>query len=66
MGFWIKQADAHSSLGFLQYINGNKDAALKEFDAARRLDADFKKQFDATLSWVEGIQTHLGRQRLFG
>jgi uncharacterized Ntn-hydrolase superfamily protein len=46
-----KQADGHTSLGFLEYINGNKDAALKEFQAARKLDADFKKQFDATISW---------------
>jgi uncharacterized Ntn-hydrolase superfamily protein len=46
-----KQADGHTSLGFLEYINGNKDLALKEFQAARKLDADFKKQFDATISW---------------
>ena len=46
-----KQADGHTSLGFLEYINGNKVAALKEFEEARTLDADFKKQFDATISW---------------
>jgi uncharacterized Ntn-hydrolase superfamily protein len=46
-----QQADGHTSLGFLEYINGNKDAALKEFQAARKLDPDFKKQFDATISW---------------
>lgn len=46
-----KQADGHTSLGFLEYINGNKAVALKEFEEARTLDADFKKQFDATISW---------------
>src|ERR1700676_3023373 len=46
-----KQADGHTSLGFLEYINGNKDAALKEFEAAKKLDKDFKKQFDATINW---------------
>src|SRR6266852_4245699 len=46
-----EQADAHTSLGFLEYINGNKDAALKEFQAAKKLDPDFKKQFDATIDW---------------
>jgi uncharacterized Ntn-hydrolase superfamily protein len=46
-----EQADGHTSLGFLEYINGNKDAALKEFQAAWKLDADLKKQLDATISW---------------
>ncbi len=46
-----KQADGHTSLGFLEYINGHKEAALKEFQQAKKLDPDFKKQFDATISW---------------
>jgi uncharacterized Ntn-hydrolase superfamily protein len=50
-GYTPKQADGHTSLGFLEYINGNKDTALKEFQAAKKLDADFKKQFDAMISW---------------
>src|ERR1700687_5116445 len=54
-----KQADGHTSLGFLEYINGNKDAALKEFQAAKTLDADFKKQFDATISWEKEFKTIL-------
>jgi uncharacterized Ntn-hydrolase superfamily protein len=44
-----KQADGHTSLGFLEYINGNKEAALREFQAAKKLEPDFKKQFDATI-----------------
>jgi uncharacterized Ntn-hydrolase superfamily protein len=54
-----QQADAHTSLGFLEYINGNKEAALKEFQAARKLDPDFKKQFDATISWEKEFKSIL-------
>ena len=46
-----QQADAHTAVGFLEYINGNKAAALREFQAAKKLDADFRKQFDATVGW---------------
>jgi uncharacterized Ntn-hydrolase superfamily protein len=54
-----KQADAHTGLGFLEYINGNKDAALKEFREAMRLDPDFKKQFDATIGWEKEFKVVL-------
>src|ERR1700730_10349013 len=54
-----KQADAHTSLGFLEYISGNKDAALKEFQVAKKLDPDFKKQFDATISWEKAFKAVL-------
>jgi len=30
-------------------VPGNRDAALREFQAARKLAADFKKQFDAPI-----------------
>jgi len=54
-----QQADGHTSLGFLEYINGNKDAALKEFQAAKKLDPDFKKQFDATIRWEKEFKAIL-------
>ena len=54
-----KQADAHTSLGFLEYINGNKEAALREFQVAKKLDPDFKKQFEATVSWEKEFKTVL-------
>ncbi len=54
-----KQADGHTSLGFLEYINGNKEAALREFQAAQKLDPDFKKQFDATISWEKQFKVIL-------
>ena len=41
----------------LQYfINGNKEAALKEFQTAMKLDPDFKKQFDATVAWEKDFK----------
>jgi uncharacterized Ntn-hydrolase superfamily protein len=54
-----KKADGHTSLGFLEYVNGNKDAALKEFQTAKTLDSDFKKQFDATISWEKQFKVIL-------
>jgi uncharacterized Ntn-hydrolase superfamily protein len=59
-----KQADGHTSLGFLEYINGNRDAALEEFQAAQKLDPDFKKQFDATISWQKDFKTILDDKEL--
>jgi uncharacterized Ntn-hydrolase superfamily protein len=48
-----EQADTHTAVAFLEYVNGNKDAALAEFLVAKKLDPDFKKQFDATISWTK-------------
>jgi uncharacterized Ntn-hydrolase superfamily protein len=48
-GYAPEPADGHTSRGLLEYINGNKEAAMKEFVQAKNLDADFKKQFDATI-----------------
>lgn len=47
-------------LGFLEYVNGNKEAALKEFEQAKKMDADFKKQFDATVGWEKAFAPILG------
>jgi uncharacterized Ntn-hydrolase superfamily protein len=38
---------AHLAEGFLEYIAGNKDAALIEFQAAKRLRPEFKSSFDS-------------------
>jgi uncharacterized Ntn-hydrolase superfamily protein len=54
-----KQAGGHTNLGFLEYINGNKEAALKEFQVAKKLDPDFTKQFEATVSWEKEFKTVL-------
>jgi uncharacterized Ntn-hydrolase superfamily protein len=39
-----------ATLGFLEYLNGDKDAALKELLAAKAQVPDFQKQFDAALA----------------
>ncbi len=54
-----EQADTHTAVAFLEYFNGNKDAALAEFLHAKRLDPDFKKQFDATISWTPAFKSIL-------
>ena len=46
-----EQADAHTAMGFLEYLNGNKEAALSEFLQAKKMDPNFKKQFDATVQF---------------
>jgi uncharacterized Ntn-hydrolase superfamily protein len=40
-------ARAHLAAGFLEYIAGNKSEALVEFQAAKRLNPDFKRAFEA-------------------
>lgn len=55
-------ADSHTSLGFLEYLNGNQEAALKEFQIAQKLDPDFKKQFDATIQWLPQVKAILDDQ----
>jgi uncharacterized Ntn-hydrolase superfamily protein len=51
-----EQADTHTAVAFLEYLNGNKDAALVEFLRAKKLDPDFKKQFDATVGWTPAFK----------
>lgn len=51
-----EQADTHTAVAFLEYLNGTKDAALGEFLRAKKLDPDFKKQFDATIGWTPAFK----------
>jgi uncharacterized Ntn-hydrolase superfamily protein len=51
-----QQADAHLELAFLEYLSGNKPVALAEFLEAKRLDPDFRKQFDASIQWTPAIR----------
>jgi len=40
---------ARTDLGLLEYLNGDKDAALRELRAAQAADPGFKKRFEAAL-----------------
>jgi|ERR1051326_2782586 uncharacterized Ntn-hydrolase superfamily protein len=42
------QAAAHTTLGMLHYVTGDKPGALAAFQKAAQLNPDFRKQFDAT------------------
>jgi uncharacterized Ntn-hydrolase superfamily protein len=54
-----EQADTHTAMGFLYYFNGYKKSALAEFLQARKMDADFKKQFDAAIQCTLQFKTIL-------
>jgi uncharacterized Ntn-hydrolase superfamily protein len=51
-----QQADAHLELGFLEYLGGDRAAAIAELREARRLDPDFRKQFDASIDWTPAFR----------
>jgi uncharacterized Ntn-hydrolase superfamily protein len=51
-----QQADAHLELGFLEYVGGDRATAIAEFLEARRLDPDFRKQFDASIDWTPAFR----------
>jgi len=44
-----KNWDTHATLGLLEYLGGDKEAALKELQAAQAADAGFRKQFEG---WI--------------
>ncbi|HEY6184651.1 MAG TPA: DUF1028 domain-containing protein [Terriglobales bacterium] len=49
-------ADSHLDLGFLDYVAGDKSAALREFLTARKLDPNFRKQWDAEISYEKAFE----------
>jgi uncharacterized Ntn-hydrolase superfamily protein len=51
-----EHTDTHTALAFLEYFYGTKETALAEFLRAEKLDSDFKKQFDATISWTPAFK----------
>ena len=59
-----QQADAHLELAFLEYLSGNKAVALAEFLEAKRLDPDFRKQFDAWIQWTPALRPLLDDKEL--
>jgi uncharacterized Ntn-hydrolase superfamily protein len=44
-------SDGHMGLAFLDYLSGDKKAALDEFQKAKTLDPDFRKQWEAEVSF---------------
>jgi len=44
-------SDSHLDLGFLDYLTGDKTAALQEFLTAKKLDPNFRKQWDAEIAY---------------
>jgi uncharacterized Ntn-hydrolase superfamily protein len=47
--------DSHLDLGFLDYLAGDKPAALREFLTAKKLDPDFRKQWDAEIGYEKAF-----------
>jgi uncharacterized Ntn-hydrolase superfamily protein len=49
-------SDAHMSLGMLDYLSGDKTAALAELQTAQRLDPNFRKQWDAMMGFSKNFE----------
>jgi uncharacterized Ntn-hydrolase superfamily protein len=47
--------DSHLDLGFLDYLADDKQSALQEFLTAKRLDPNFRKQWDAEVSYEKAF-----------
>jgi uncharacterized Ntn-hydrolase superfamily protein len=48
-GYAPDRAGSHAMLGFVEYLAGSKDAALRELRQAQKLDPGFSKQLDQEL-----------------
>jgi uncharacterized Ntn-hydrolase superfamily protein len=48
-------SDSHLDLGFLDYVAGDKQAALREFLIAKKLDPNFRKQWDAEVGYEKAF-----------
>jgi uncharacterized Ntn-hydrolase superfamily protein len=47
--------DSHLDLGFLDYLAGDRVAALAEFQKAKSLDPNFRKQWDAAMDYETAL-----------
>jgi uncharacterized Ntn-hydrolase superfamily protein len=47
--------DSHLDLGFLDYLAGDRVAALAEFQKAKSLDPNFRKQWDAAIDYEKAL-----------
>ena len=48
-------SDSHLDLGFLNYLAGDKQSSLREFLMAKKLDSNFRKQWDAEVSYEKAF-----------
>jgi uncharacterized Ntn-hydrolase superfamily protein len=48
-------ADSHLTLAFLDYLQGDKNRSLAEFQKAKNMDPNFRKQFDAEVSYEKAF-----------
>ena len=48
-------SDSHMTLAFLDYLGGDKKTALEEFQKAKQLDPNFRKQWDAEVSFEKNF-----------
>lgn len=62
--------DMVMSLGFLDYITGDKDGALRQFEKAKQLDPNFRHEFESTANFVPRFKPILADKdfmdKLFG
>jgi len=42
-------------LGFLDYLAGDKPAAMREFRTAKKMDPNFRKQWDAEIDYEKSF-----------
>src|SRR5205823_7323124 len=59
VGYAPSIPDSHMMLGFLGYLAGNKTAALEEFEKARRLNPNFREQWDASVNYFNAFRAIL-------
>jgi uncharacterized Ntn-hydrolase superfamily protein len=47
--------DSHLTLAFLDYLQGDKASSLSEFQKAKQMDTNFRKQFEAEVSYEKAF-----------
>ncbi|HVS00522.1 MAG TPA: hypothetical protein VMW27_28125, partial [Thermoanaerobaculia bacterium] len=48
-GYAPQNPDSHLYMGILEYLSGNKEAALESFRKAQTMNPDFRSQFERTI-----------------
>src|SRR2546428_11810642 len=53
--YFPNNSDSHMILAFLDYLGGDKKASLAEFQKAKELDPNIRKQWEAEVSFEENL-----------